>query len=99
METILVVPEAPHLVFCTGYCCTSARKKSGELTVMLRMFQGALAVAVLNIQIPHIVGSVIDVLAKFSSVKDKEAFFREMKMPALKLIFVYLAQVPKLCLI
>lgn len=47
----------------------------------------------LNIQIPQIVGSVINVLAKFNDTKDSGVFFSEMKLPALKLISVYIAQV------
>lgn len=49
--------------------------------------------AILNIQIPQIVGSVINVLAKFSDTKDSGIFFSEMKVPALKLMLVYIAQV------
>ncbi|KAK9728533.1 ABC transporter [Popillia japonica] len=53
---------------------------------------GALAVAILNIQIPQIMGSAVNVIAKFSETKDGELFMEEMKVPALKLIGMYLAQ-------
>lgn len=49
--------------------------------------------AILNIQIPQIMGSAVNVIAKFSETKDGELFMEEMKVPALKLIGMYLAQV------
>ncbi|KAI4467350.1 atp-binding cassette sub-family b [Holotrichia oblita] len=54
---------------------------------------GALAVALLNIQIPQIMGSGINVITRFSQTKDGELFMEEMKIPALKLLGMYLAQV------
>ncbi|KAI4467323.1 atp-binding cassette sub-family b [Holotrichia oblita] len=53
---------------------------------------GALAVALLNIQIPQIMGSGINVITRFSQTKDGELFMEEMKIPALKLLGMYLAQ-------
>ncbi|XP_072391051.1 mitochondrial potassium channel ATP-binding subunit isoform X1 [Diabrotica undecimpunctata] len=53
---------------------------------------GALAVALLNIQIPQVIGGVVNVLAKFSESRDSELFLNEMKKPVIKLISMYLAQ-------
>ncbi|KRT82824.1 ABC transporter ATP-binding protein, partial [Oryctes borbonicus] len=53
---------------------------------------GALAVAILNIQVPQIMGGAINVIAKFSETKDGEMFMEEMKVPAIKLVGMYLAQ-------
>lgn len=53
---------------------------------------GALVVAILNIQIPQLMGSVINVISKFTETKDSEIFVNEMKVPALKLIGMYVAQ-------
>ncbi|CAG9764190.1 unnamed protein product [Ceutorhynchus assimilis] len=53
---------------------------------------GALAVALLNIQIPQVMGGVINVLAKFSSQHDSQQFISEVKTPALKLVAMYVAQ-------
>lgn len=49
--------------------------------------------AILNIQIPQVMGGAINVIAKFSETKDSNLFMQEMKIPALKLIGMYLAQV------
>ncbi|XP_018566195.1 ATP-binding cassette sub-family B member 8, mitochondrial [Anoplophora glabripennis] len=53
---------------------------------------GALAVALLNIAIPQVMGGVINVLAKFNESKDSQMFISEMKLPAIKLVSMYLAQ-------
>ncbi|KAF2899958.1 hypothetical protein ILUMI_06225 [Ignelater luminosus] len=53
---------------------------------------GALAVAILNIQIPQIMGGVVNVVARFSDSHDSEHFLKEMKKPALKLVSMYIAQ-------
>lgn len=50
-------------------------------------------VALLNIEIPQIMGGAINVIARFSETKDSKLFIEEMKGPALKLISMYLAQV------
>lgn len=47
-------------------------------------------VALLNIQIPQIMGGVINVIAKFH---ESERFMEEIKYPALKLSAMYIAQV------
>ncbi|KAJ8930226.1 hypothetical protein NQ314_016988 [Rhamnusium bicolor] len=46
---------------------------------------GALVVAIINIQIPQVMGGVINVLAKFSESKDSELFIKDIKSPAIKL--------------
>lgn len=38
-------------------------------------------------------GGVINVLAKFNESKDSQMFISEMKLPAIKLVSMYLAQV------
>ncbi|XP_050296701.1 mitochondrial potassium channel ATP-binding subunit [Anthonomus grandis grandis] len=53
---------------------------------------GALAVALLNIQIPQIMGEVINVLARFSNEHDSKLFINEMRLPAMKLIAMYIGQ-------
>ncbi|XP_063919277.1 mitochondrial potassium channel ATP-binding subunit-like isoform X1 [Zophobas morio] len=53
---------------------------------------GALAVAILNIQIPQIMGSVINVIARYTENKNSETFIHEMRAPALKLIAMYVCQ-------
>ncbi|KAL1501080.1 hypothetical protein ABEB36_006473 [Hypothenemus hampei] len=53
---------------------------------------GALAVALLNIQIPQIMGGVINVLAKFTKEGDSKVFISEIKSPAFKLIAMYIGQ-------
>lgn len=52
--------------------------------------QGALIVGILNIQIPQVMGGVVNVIAKFHS---NEKFMDEIREPALKLSFMYIAQV------
>lgn len=53
---------------------------------------GALVVALLNIQIPQVLGSVVNVLSKFNESKDTRLFLSGMKKPAFKLIAMYIAQ-------
>lgn len=53
---------------------------------------GALVVAVLNIQIPQIMGGVINVVAKFTDNNDSGRFLQEMRAPAIKLFTMYIAQ-------
>ncbi|KAH1000660.1 hypothetical protein HUJ04_012965 [Dendroctonus ponderosae] len=53
---------------------------------------GALVVALLNIQIPQVMGGVINVLSRFTHEQDSKLFISEMKLPALKLIAMYLGQ-------
>lgn len=55
--------------------------------------QGALAVAILNIQIPQVMGGLINVVAKFTDSHDGDTFINEIKVPAIKLITMYVAQV------
>ncbi|XP_056646697.1 mitochondrial potassium channel ATP-binding subunit isoform X1 [Diorhabda sublineata] len=53
---------------------------------------GALVVALLNIQIPQVLGGVVNVLSKFNESKDTQLFIADMKKPAFKLIGMYIAQ-------
>lgn len=50
---------------------------------------GALVVALLNIQIPQVMGEVINVVAKFH---ESTKFLEEIKIPALRLSAMYVAQ-------
>lgn len=52
-----------------------------------------MAVAILNIEIPQIMGGVVNVVARFSDTHDSALFLKEMKGPALKLVTMYIAQV------
>lgn len=54
---------------------------------------GALVVAILNIQIPQVMGGVINVVAKYAERKVTDDFIKEMKAPAIKLVAMYVAQV------
>ncbi|KAG5880049.1 hypothetical protein JTB14_018474 [Gonioctena quinquepunctata] len=63
-----------------------------NMIYFLAAVAGALAVAILNIQIPQIMGGVINVLAKFTESKDTESFMAEAKVPAIKLVVMYVAQ-------
>lgn len=56
---------------------------------LIAAIAGALVVALLNIQIPQIMGGVINVIAKFHK---SEQFMEEIKYPALKLSAMYIAQ-------
>jgi ATP-binding cassette subfamily B (MDR/TAP) protein 8 len=53
---------------------------------------GALAVAILNIQIPQIMGGVINVISRYTESKNTESFISEMKVPAIKLVAMYVSQ-------
>lgn len=48
--------------------------------------------ALLNIEIPQIMGGVINVISKFSENKDGAQFMNDMKTPALRLFAMYVAQ-------
>ncbi|KAK5649149.1 hypothetical protein RI129_004041 [Pyrocoelia pectoralis] len=53
---------------------------------------GALAVAILNIQIPQLMSGIVNVLARFSDTRDSDVFLKEIKSPALRLLSMYIAQ-------
>ncbi|CAH1163876.1 unnamed protein product [Phaedon cochleariae] len=63
-----------------------------NILYFLAAIMGALAVAILNIQIPQIMAGVINVLAKFNENKDSGLFLSEMKTPVIKLVSMYVAQ-------
>ena len=52
-----------------------------------------MAVAVLNIEIPQVLGSVINVVAKFARDGSSTLFTQQVKLPVLRLIYMYVAQV------
>lgn len=49
--------------------------------------------ALLNIYIPSLMGDLINVIAKFNEIVGKESFLEKVKLPALKLVGLYVAQV------
>lgn len=57
-----------------------------------KFFKGALIVAILNIQIPQVMGGVINVIAEF---QDADKFLESVKEPAIRLTAMYVAQVFK----
>ncbi|KAF7270170.1 hypothetical protein GWI33_016860 [Rhynchophorus ferrugineus] len=63
-----------------------------HLWYLIAAIAGALVVAVLNIQIPLVMGGVINVLAKFTGDTENKEFLSQMSHPALKLIGMYLGQ-------
>ncbi|XP_019865042.1 mitochondrial potassium channel ATP-binding subunit [Aethina tumida] len=63
-----------------------------HLWYFIAAIAGALVVALLNIQIPQLMAGVINVIAKFSETKDTELFVKEMKLPTLKIVSMYIAQ-------
>lgn len=61
---------------------------------MLRiLLQASFVVAALNIQIPQVLGSVVNVMTGFMSGKITESFGTIIKEPALRLVRLYIAQV------
>lgn len=58
-------------------------------------FQGALAVAVLNVYIPKIMGDLINVISKVGGSTESQSFVEKAKTPVLKLVAMYIAQVNK----
>lgn len=59
----------------------------------LFILQGALVVAVLNIEIPRLLGSVINVVAKFAQNGGSALFREQVKLPVFRLVFLYVSQV------
>jgi len=52
-----------------------------------------LVVAVLNIEIPQVLGSVVNVVAKFAQDGSSTLFTQQVKLPVLRLIYMFVAQV------
>lgn len=59
---------------------------------MLFVFQSALAVAFLNVYIPAMLGVIVNVLANLKNNPSAD-FIEEIKVPAMKLISLYIGQV------
>jgi ATP-binding cassette subfamily B (MDR/TAP) protein 8 len=57
------------------------------------ILQGALTVALLNIEIPQLLGNVINVVAKFARNGSSTLFREQVKLPIFRLINIYIAQV------
>ncbi|KAK4883951.1 hypothetical protein RN001_000222 [Aquatica leii] len=53
---------------------------------------GAIAVAILNIQMPLVMSAVVNILTRFTDTKDVDNFFKEMKLPSIQLISMYITQ-------
>ncbi|CAG9863051.1 unnamed protein product [Phyllotreta striolata] len=53
---------------------------------------GALAVALLNIQIPQILGGVVNVLIRYNENESSTSFIAEVKNPVFQLVSMYIAQ-------
>jgi ATP-binding cassette subfamily B (MDR/TAP) protein 8 len=70
-----------------------------KLYLLFFFLKGALAVAILNIQIPQIMGGVINVISRYTESKNTESFISEMKVPAIKLVAMYVSQVGEFDLI
>jgi ATP-binding cassette subfamily B (MDR/TAP) protein 8 len=62
----------------------------------LFILQGALAVAMLNIEIPQLLGSVINVVAKFARNGGSALFRDQVKLPVFHLVCLYVVQVRSL---
>ncbi|XP_021917196.1 ATP-binding cassette sub-family B member 8, mitochondrial isoform X2 [Zootermopsis nevadensis] len=59
---------------------------------LLAAIAGALVVAVLNIEIPRLLGSVINVVAKFAQNGGSALFREQVKLPVFRLVFLYVSQ-------
>jgi ATP-binding cassette subfamily B (MDR/TAP) protein 8 len=59
----------------------------------LFVLQGALAVAMLNIEIPQLLGNVINVVAKFARNGGSALFREQVKFPVFRLLCLYVVQV------
>jgi len=57
------------------------------------LFQASFVVAALNIQIPQVLGSVVNVMTGIMSGKIVEDFGASIRGPALRLVRLYLTQV------
>lgn len=55
-------------------------------------FQAALVVAVMNIQIPLVLGGIVNIISKVPS-EDGKSFSEQMLGPGLRLVSMYVAQV------
>ncbi|KAB0803558.1 hypothetical protein PPYR_00528 [Photinus pyralis] len=63
-----------------------------HINFFLAAILGALAVAILNIQIPQLMSGIVNVVARFSDTRDTVIFLKEIKLPALRLLSMYIAQ-------
>ncbi|XP_058833428.1 mitochondrial potassium channel ATP-binding subunit [Topomyia yanbarensis] len=67
-----------------------------HLTKLIGAVFAALAVAYFNIQIPNLLGVVVNTLSKYARIGLKDinssTFFNEMKLPSLRLLGMYIAQ-------
>ncbi|XP_060517346.1 mitochondrial potassium channel ATP-binding subunit-like isoform X2 [Cylas formicarius] len=62
-----------------------------NIAYFLAAIAGALVVAILNIKIPEVMGSLINLLTKFGENNGK-LFTSEMKVPVIKLVAMYIGQ-------
>ena len=52
-----------------------------------------MVVALLNIELPQLLGSVVNVVARFARDGSGTLFTQQVKLPVLRLIYMYVAQV------
>ena len=58
------------------------------------IFQSALAVAIVNIQIPILLGDVVNIVSKYSAeTAAQNNFVEEIRKPGLRIIYMYSIQV------
>ena len=57
------------------------------------LLQSAFAVALINVEIPLLLGGLVNVLAKFTSHDGHSDFLQDMRLPAIKLVTMYSMQV------
>lgn len=55
-------------------------------------FQSAFVVALLNIEIPRLLGSMVNVVSNYLNTRDADNYWEELKAPATKLGLLYLCQ-------
>ena len=60
----------------------------------LSVVQSALAVAIISIQIPILLGDVVNVVSKYSAATSENNFMQDMRKPSLRIIQMYGIQVP-----
>ncbi|KAF5270865.1 hypothetical protein FQA39_LY08310 [Lamprigera yunnana] len=53
---------------------------------------GALAVALLNIEMPQLMSAIVNIVTQYTDTRDSALFLKEMKNPAMKLVLVYIVQ-------
>ncbi|KAF5280392.1 hypothetical protein FQR65_LT03201 [Abscondita terminalis] len=63
-----------------------------HLWYLIAAILGALAVAILNIEMPQLMSGIINIVTRFSDTRDSDNFLKEMRIPTIKMISMYIAQ-------